>query len=65
MALIRKQKQGQRPVADSPEATPRHTAPRTDDPTLPGIAGYQGIEPLPKGAMPIHRFTYRRPDGKG
>jgi hypothetical protein len=34
------------------------------DPMLPGIAGYQGVEPLPKGAMPERRFKFVRPDGK-
>lgn len=32
--------------------------------SLPGIAGYRGIEPLPKNAMPVVRFNYVRPDGK-
>lgn len=33
--------------------------------TLPGIAGYHGVGRLPKNAMPISRFVYVRPDGKG
>lgn len=31
--------------------------------TLPGIAGYRGVGPLPKNAMPVTRFNYVRPDG--
>lgn len=34
------------------------------DPRLPGIAGYQGVGQLPKGAMPVNRFNYVRPDGR-
>jgi hypothetical protein len=49
-------------------------APRTPEPpsppavrggqTLPGVAGYRGVERLPKNAMPVVRFNYMRPDGK-
>jgi hypothetical protein len=64
MALKKKRK-GQRPAADEPHrpiVNQQHTT--SDGHALPGIAGFHGIEQLPKNAMPLSRFTYRRPDGR-
>ena len=59
MALFKKRRSssGREVVRDDQPKPP-------DDPRLPGIAGYQGVGQLPKGAMPINRFTYVRPDGR-
>ncbi len=46
-----------------PEPPPGRPAP-PDDPTLPGIAGYEGPESIPALSMPINRFRFVRPDGK-
>lgn len=35
-----------------------------EDSGLPGSAGYRGTKRLPKGAMPVSRFKYVRPDGR-
>jgi hypothetical protein len=64
MGLFKKQKQRERPVADTDKPRTYQAAP-PGDPNLPGIAGYHGLGPLPKNAMPESRFNYRRPDGKG
>ena len=67
MALFKKQRKSIRPVADNPGKPhqpvqqPSYT---TEGPELPGVAGYHGIEQLPRGAMPLSRFKYVRPDGK-
>ena len=58
-------KKSQRPVSNARPDQYEAVTGRTDDGhELPGIAGYKGIEQLPKGAMPVSRFVYRRPDGK-
>lgn len=51
---------------DVDPAHAHHDAPRgrPGDPVLPGSAGYRGVERLKKGAMPVSRFTFVRPDGK-
>ena len=36
----------------------------SEDPRLPGLAGFTSPEPLKKNAMPIRRFNYVRPDGR-
>ena len=64
MGLFRREKPSQRPVGERVSATRAPQQPIPGNPELPGIAGYAGIEPLPKGAMPVSRFNYRRPDGK-
>lgn len=63
MGLWKKQQRQSRPVADTDaRRVPRPATP--GDPALPGIAGYHGIEPLEKNAMPASRFKFVRPDGK-
>jgi hypothetical protein len=58
MALFKKRRSSGREIVrvDQPNYS--------GDPRLPGIAGYQGVGKLPKGAMPVHRFNYVRPDGR-
>jgi hypothetical protein len=47
-----------------PEHVVRTEPAQQDGKELPGIAGYTGIEPLPKNGMPVIRFHFVRPDGK-
>ena len=63
MGLFKKFSAQQRPLADPTPPGSFETA-HPGDPKLPGVAGYRGVGKLPKGAMPVMRFDYRRPDGK-
>jgi hypothetical protein len=55
-----KQHKQQQPVTRPDVHRPSEPAP--GDPTLPGSAGYRGAARLQKNAMPISRFTFKRPD---
>lgn len=65
MALSKRRK-SERPVADKPYTQQLIEERRQykGDPALPGIAGYHGLDPLSRTAMPHSRFNYKRPDGK-
>lgn len=52
-------------AADAAPITQIRTRHRnTGDTTLPGIAGYHGLDPVGRKGMPQSRFVYKRPDGR-
>jgi hypothetical protein len=59
----REQKERRPDAAPITEVRKRYKA-NFGDTTLPGIAGYQGLDRVGRRAMPHDRFVYKRPDGR-
>ena len=60
----REQKERRPDAAPITEIRKRHKQNVMSDTTLPGIAGYHGLDHVGRRAMPQSRFVYKRPDGR-
>ena len=62
--FARREQKERRPDAAPITEVRKRNENKWGDTTLPGIAGYHGLDHVGRRAMPQSRFNYKRPDGR-